>query len=346
MHLVSIIMPVYNGEKYIAESIRSAQEQTYRNWELIVTDDGSVDGTAEIVRAFCQADPRVRYVYQPNGGLGNARNTGIRASRGELVAFLDADDLWLREKLALQTRMMEEMKASVVFSDAFIFPEDDVMNEERSFATIYGRFKGAGRFDSAGMYRLLLEMNPIPVLTVLLRRDLLDAAGRFEEDARYRGCEDYELWFKLAERGAVFYGHEGKLARYRFHSGAMSRNVHRMYRAEIAVLEKHRPGPGPEYDKLSKRIKETYRLIISFLIKEERVGEAAEALRELSRWDRWGSTTLAQRALIRALPRRFNSVSERLYKAEQLFKSIWSIRGRRTLSRLKGLSRKLRPNKT
>lgn len=345
MHLVSIIMPVYNGEKYIAESIRSAQDQTYQHWELIVTDDGSEDGTADLVRALAASDPRVKYVYQPNGGLGNARNTGIRASRGEVVAFLDADDLWMREKLALQTAMMEETQASVVFSDAFIFPEEDTMNEERSFATIYGRFKGAGRFDAASMYRLLLEVNPIPVLTVLLRRDLLEAAGLFEEDARFRGCEDYELWFKLAERGAVFYGFEGKLARYRFHAGAMSRKVDRMYRAEIAVLEKHQPGPGPEYDRLKERVKETYRRIISFLMQEGRVGEAAECLQELSRWDRWGGTTLAQKALIRALPRRFNSLSERLYRAEQLLKSIRSIRGRRTLARLKGLSRTLRPNR-
>jgi teichuronic acid biosynthesis glycosyltransferase TuaG len=340
MHLVSIIMPVYNGEKYIAESIRSVLDQTYQHWELVVTDDGSEDKTAEIVRKFSAAEPRIKYVYQPNGGLGNARNTGIRASRGELIAFLDADDLWLREKLARQIEMFEAVKADIIFSDAFIFPEDDTMNEATSFATIYGRFQGSGRFEADDMYRLLLTSNPIPVLTVLMRRDILNRAGLFEEDALYRGCEDYDLWFKLAALGAVFYGFEGKLARYRFHAAAMSRKIDKMYGAEIAVLKRHQPGPGSDFEELRERIKDTYRLIISSLIEANRISEARRYLKELSEWDRRFGTTLIQRALIRVVPGKFNPVSERLYSAERLAKSIRSVRGRRTIARLKRLWRK------
>ncbi|HEX8136035.1 MAG TPA: glycosyltransferase family 2 protein [Pyrinomonadaceae bacterium] len=344
-HLVSIIMPAYNAEKYIAESIRSVLAQTYQDWELIVTDDGSTDKTAEIVQGFSSTDDRIKYIFQQNGGLGKARNTGIKAARGDLIAFLDSDDLWLREKLALQIEMLEETGADLVFCDAFIFPEDDTTNETRSFSMIYGRFQGAGRYNAGDMYRLLLVSNPIPVLSVLVRKEILDGTGLFEEDERYWGCEDYDLWFKLVGRGAVFYGSDGKLGRYRFHANAMSRKIAKIYRAEIAVLERYKPGPGPDYNKLKERIKETYRLVIATLIKENRLDEAGESVKALAVWDSRGLVTLLQRALIRAMPGRFNPVSERLYKAEQLIKSIKSIRGRRTMSRLKRFWRKLSPER-
>jgi teichuronic acid biosynthesis glycosyltransferase TuaG len=105
-------MPAYNAEKYIAESIRSALDQTHTNWELVVVDDGSTDGTAEIVRGFRRADDRIKYIFQQNGRLGKARNTGLENSTGRLIAFLDSDDLWARGKLELQVKIMEETGAA------------------------------------------------------------------------------------------------------------------------------------------------------------------------------------------------------------------------------------------
>ncbi len=96
--LVSVIVPVYNGERFLAQTLLSLIEQQYRPLDLIVIDDGSTDGTAEIARSF----PDVRYFHQPNQGVATARNTGLRAARGEYIAFLDADDLWQPNKLSLQ----------------------------------------------------------------------------------------------------------------------------------------------------------------------------------------------------------------------------------------------------
>src|SRR5919106_5413407 len=98
-NLVSVIMPAYNAEKYIAGSIRSVIVQTYSDWELIVVDDGSTDSTATVVQEFVARDPRIKYIFQENGRLGKARNTGIRNSSGPLIAFLDSDDLWVPIKL-------------------------------------------------------------------------------------------------------------------------------------------------------------------------------------------------------------------------------------------------------
>src|ERR1700749_83796 len=100
--LVSVIMPAYNSGRYLAESVRSVQAQTFGGWELVVVDDGSTDDTGEVARRLAEADARVRYVRRPNGGQAAARNTGLAEARGRLVAFLDADDLWLPEKLEAQ----------------------------------------------------------------------------------------------------------------------------------------------------------------------------------------------------------------------------------------------------
>ena len=103
-HLVSAIIPVYNGERYVAEAIESVLVQTYHPFELIVVDDGSTDGSADIVKGFT---PEVRYFFQPNAGLAAARNCGIRLAKGNYFAFLDADDLWVEDKLGYQMRTFD-----------------------------------------------------------------------------------------------------------------------------------------------------------------------------------------------------------------------------------------------
>ena len=105
--LVSIIMPAYNAEKYISESIDSVLNQTYQNWELLVIDDCSTDNTANIINSYCNKDSRIKYVPQKlNGGAALARNKGIEIAKGKYIAFLDSDDLWRNEKLRIQIHYM------------------------------------------------------------------------------------------------------------------------------------------------------------------------------------------------------------------------------------------------
>ena len=94
---VSIVMPVWKSERYIAEAVKSVLGQTFEAFELLIVDDGSPDGSLDICRAF--SDPRIRYLRQENRGLAAARNTGLRHARGEFIAFLDSDDIWEPEKL-------------------------------------------------------------------------------------------------------------------------------------------------------------------------------------------------------------------------------------------------------
>ncbi|HAP03774.1 MAG TPA: teichuronic acid biosynthesis glycosyl transferase, partial [Lachnospiraceae bacterium] len=91
---VSIITPCYNGAKYIGETIESVLAQDYKDWEMLIVNDGSSDNSAEVISSYAEKDPRIRLINQPNGGSANARNNGIRQATGRYIALLDADDLW------------------------------------------------------------------------------------------------------------------------------------------------------------------------------------------------------------------------------------------------------------
>ncbi|MGZ3441121.1 MAG: glycosyltransferase, partial [Polyangia bacterium] len=235
---VSVIMAAYNGERYIEESIRSVLDQSYGALELVVIDDGSTDGTWEIVNALQASDERLVYAFQPNGRQGKARNNGIRRARGSLIAFCDQDDLWVKEKLALQMDALAAARdVSVVFSDGFLFSDDDVADERTTFKTM------SGSWDSQEMFRLLFVENRIPVLSSLVRRDAILRVGMLSEDPLRQNCDDWDLWLRLAASGCRFLGMPERLVRYRLHSQQASRDANVMGKAEISVLEQFRRSP-------------------------------------------------------------------------------------------------------
>ena len=310
-NLVSVIMPAYNAEKYIADSIRSVIAQTYSNWELIVVDDGSTDRTAAVVQEFVSRDSRIKYIYQENGRLGKARNTGIANSSGPLIAFLDSDDLWIETKLERQTRALVENNADVVFSDAYIFKGDDTSDETKAFRSPAGRFSGPDLLDS------LIRLNWIAVLTALLKRTALDRVGLFQEEKEYHGVEDYDLWLRLAEAGVVFYGLSDVLARYRQHGAAMSSVRSNIYKPMLLVVQKHIGQTSLSEREKQKRITNLYRELISVLIDEGKISEARAFIHELYNWNRKSIVTALQKLLIRILPQQYNFISrECLYRTE------------------------------
>lgn len=207
--LVSIIMPAYNAEKHIEESIQSVINQTYKNWELIIVDDGSTDNTKSIVKQNIERDNRIRYYYQKNGKQGKARNLAISKANGNWLAFLDSDDLWFENKLSHQIDYTKNKEVDLIFSDAVVF--EDIINID--LTKTIGSFKGVCFGEDS--IDLFLNKNQIPILTVIVKKKCLENVGNFSEKPQLQNAEDYHLWLKLLFEGSTFIGLDECHAAYR-----------------------------------------------------------------------------------------------------------------------------------
>ncbi|QWC57442.1 glycosyltransferase [Erythrobacter sp. 3-20A1M] len=234
---ISVVMPVYNVETYVAEAIQSVLAQTFTDFELIVVDDGGQDGSMEIVRSF--GDSRIRIVTQANRGLAGARNSGIAEARAPYVALLDSDDRWHPEKLRLHYVHLEADKAiGVSFSGSRMI---DQAGNELAVA-MRPRLTGIRPED-------ILRRNPVGNGSApVLRRSAIDAAMFFHPKEPWRKCwfdenfrqsEDIDLWVRLsAAHGVRFEGIAGQLTEYRIVGGALSANIVKQYLSWTAMLDK------------------------------------------------------------------------------------------------------------
>ncbi len=226
-------MPAYNAERFIAASIESVLRQTCPHWELIIVDDGSEDSTANIACRYADLDHRIRLVRQSHQRLAEARNAGISLALGSLIAFLDSDDLWAPEKLQRQIDTINFTGADLVFTDGYVFRNDD-SSELRSTSSV-----PAGRHNGNEMFALLATRNRFAVSSVMLWRSCLDRAGRFDINPEHYGAEDYDLWLTLAGQGSSFYGMSDRLIAYRVHDQSLSRHVELMINSTGCVMRKH-----------------------------------------------------------------------------------------------------------
>jgi glycosyltransferase involved in cell wall biosynthesis len=223
---VSIVVPAFNAERFIEETIDSVLAQTHRDWELVVVDDGSTDDTASVVQRV--DDARIRLVQIPHSGLpAVARNRGIAESRAPHVAFLDADDLWRPEKLAHQLEMLAARpEVGLVHCAA------EVLDDPQAPVATPGD-------DEEPLLIRLLETNFIYNSSVLVRRSVLDEHGVFDTDPGLRGTEDFELWLRLAVVVEFAYVPEPLLL-YRVHTGGLSADQPRLQAAGVVALDKAR----------------------------------------------------------------------------------------------------------
>ncbi len=186
-HLVSIIMPAYNAEKSIAESIESVLDQTYKNFELIVVNDCSSDNTKGIVENFIRSDSRIKFIDKVvNEGVASARNTGLDHAQGEFVAFLDSDDLWCEDKLKKQVELLNEYpNVDVTYTEYFRFIDKD-FSQKVSIPKGYTD------------YRLLLKGDFIANSSALYR------FKKFRDIRQKRiGAEDYLFWLEIFDHENV-----------------------------------------------------------------------------------------------------------------------------------------------
>jgi glycosyltransferase involved in cell wall biosynthesis len=219
---VSVVIPTYNAANFISRTIESVIAQSYGDLEVVVVDDGSSDGTPDIVAGF---GDRVRLIVQPNGGVSTARNRAIREARGELIAFLDHDDIWYQDKLRRQVSLLDSRAdVGLVYANADFIDEAD----EPMWTYLARPRLHRGRVLSP----LFLDCF-IPLLTVVVRSKLLTEIGQFE--SRWHIAEDYDLFLRAAERTEIDYV-DDVLAGYRIHRGNLSKDFTRRLREEQEVL--------------------------------------------------------------------------------------------------------------
>lgn len=208
MSLVSIITPVYNSEKYLSENIRSVRAQTLSNWEHILVDDCSSDGSEALIKSFQEKDPRIKYHrLETNSGAGIARNKAIELAKGDYIAFLDSDDQWYPEKLEKQINFMEENNHHFTFTDYDMVDE----NGQKIPKTIKSK--------PIVTYKRALYKNPIGCLTVIY--DVNFFGKQYMSSIRKR--QDYALWLKLLKK-TNGYGINECLASYRSGNESISAN--------------------------------------------------------------------------------------------------------------------------
>jgi len=232
---VSVVMPVYNVEAYVAEAIRSVLAQSFTDFELIIVDDGGTDASLAICRSF--DDPRITIVSQRNRGLAGARNTGIAAARGEFVALLDSDDRWLADKLMLQVIHLDNAP-SIGVSYA---PSRFIDTAGRPMRVVQ-RPKLCGIAAEDIFCRNPVGNGSAPVL----RRTALETVAFPHPDDRTRTCwfdeslrqsEDIEMWLRLSLAGGVrFEGIAPVLTEYRIGGGGLSAHILRQYETWQGVV--------------------------------------------------------------------------------------------------------------
>ena len=219
-----MVIATYNMAEYLPLAIRSALAQTYEPIEVIVIDDGSTDGTSEAVRPFL-SDARFSYQKHKNGGQAVAKNRGIRGSKGQYVAFLDADDVWVPEKLELQMPLFSQSEAVGVVYSALTYIDEAGRELGRPVHKLYrGRVSGP-----------MLVFNFIGFPTSVVRRECFERLGRFDENLRM-GI-DYDLWLRFSTQYEFDYV-EQPLVRYRQWPGQMSINWNSRYLTGIAIMKR------------------------------------------------------------------------------------------------------------
>jgi glycosyltransferase involved in cell wall biosynthesis len=225
--LVSVIIPAYDVAEYIGEALDSVLAQSFTDYEIIVINDGSPD-TEVLERALAPYMSRIVYLKQPNRGVSAARNAGIKAARGSLIAFLDGDDVWLPNYLIVQVeRIQADPTIDVLYPNVLLFGDSSEQHED--FMSVCPS-NGEVTFE-----RLVLQQCNVSNCSIA-RRDTIMRAGLFDESLR--SVEDFDLWLRVIKAGGCIAYHRDVLARYRRRSGSLTADPIWLSKHILEVLQK------------------------------------------------------------------------------------------------------------
>jgi glycosyltransferase involved in cell wall biosynthesis len=294
---VSVIVPSYNTAGYITECLESVFAQTYRDYEVIVVNDGSPD-TPALEQALAPFRDRIVYLTQKNQGLAGARNTAIAAARGRYVALLDSDDAWLPEYLQVQVAALDaDPSVDAIYPNAIIFGDHPLAG--RTYMDVCPS-------DGPVTFESLLTQRSYVMVSLMARRDALVRAGLF--DASLRSSEDFDLWVRLVTQGSRIAYHRQVLVRFRKRRDSLSADPVWMADHALLVLDKlDRTLPLDDEDRRVLRERQAYFRAARHLAQGKRAffnrrqNEAIAHLARANDYFRTPRLTLAA-ALIRRVP--------------------------------------------
>ncbi|NQX96290.1 MAG: glycosyltransferase [Flavobacteriales bacterium] len=226
MNLISIIIPLYNATSYIEESVNSVIYQTYKNWELIVVDDGSTDNSLDLVITLSKIDARIQIIKQQNFGVSIARNNGISEAKGDYIFFLDADDIWRKNNLELKIQFLEENKKI-----DWLFGAINLVDENSKELNV--TLKG----NSNNILKSLLLWNGDVITTpstITIRKKCLKTVS-FDENLSTAADQDFAIQLASKYKGGYA---ATPTVNYRVLTNSMSRNIHLMEKDHIRVFKK------------------------------------------------------------------------------------------------------------
>ena len=231
MGMISVILPVYKSEKYLAATLDSVLAQTYADFEVLCVDDCSPDQSAQIIKEYAAKDSRIHYLShtQNMGSPAYGRNSGIAAAKGEYITFLDHDDSFLPTKFEVLLSAMETEKVDFISSNCFLVNGKTGNQDMSAWGTITGDPK-------KGFAKRLLAGNFVPPNSTLIRRSVLDVVGNF--DTTLKGVDDYDLWYRIARQfpSTIF---PKPLATWRYlNEASISANQALMLQDELVFYEK------------------------------------------------------------------------------------------------------------
>jgi len=276
---ISVVIPAYNSEKFLEKAVRSVIAQERLPEEILIIDDGSTDGTQRVAEELISgqkgAKPQIKYIRQANQGPAVARNTGLKNASGDYIAFLDADDSWLPERLKTQLAVFQtDPNAGLVCSGRV---RVDETTGQRTLNCEGDKLSGDGYLD------LWTYRNYITTSSVLARKRCLDEVGGFDEDPRVLGSEDAELWLRIAEKFKIVYVNK-PLVEYLVREGGINRsNIQRSYKSAVFIIQKHEPEFRRRYENATSIVQNKWRRIYHAwgvtLFDNEQFGEAKAKFR-------------------------------------------------------------------
>ena len=282
--LVSVILPTYNCARFLPEAIESILLQTYNSYEIIVIDDGSTDNTKEILHPFMQ---RIRYIgLEENKGLPTTRNIGIQSARGEYIAFIDADDLWLPEKLeTVVTYFDDHPEVSMVYSRHLNIDEHGHISGESAKKSL----------PSGNVFiRLFSEQNFILTSTAVVQKKVFETTGMFDES--FYNCQDWDMWLRISFYFKVA-GINKLLVKYRHNPHSLSKNRDNVLRYQKLVIDKtyqaFKDSKNGISEKLyKKRLALHYAKVGRYHLKNGNKVQARESFRSAIKYDPWNIRTI------------------------------------------------------